>query len=173
MRFDVSFASLGNGFSFDMGTIEDKFNLDMGTITEIVEKDHDRLQNRDLPDQHPIGSIMGLQDILDTIPQVRYDTTENWNAFPSFVPERGAIIAYSDYAVVDDKEIPNIKIGDGSTYLIDLPFVGEDMYNAVVSHLTNFYAHVSATDREGWNNKVRCYVSPSDGGDHLLIFTTD
>lgn len=28
---------------------------------------HDRLRNRDLPDQHPIGAITGLQDALDSM----------------------------------------------------------------------------------------------------------
>ena len=37
--------------------------LEVGGITE-----HDKLSNRDLPDQHPISAITGLQEALDTIP---------------------------------------------------------------------------------------------------------
>lgn len=31
-----------------------------------VENYHDRLQNRDLPDQHPMSAITGLTDALDS-----------------------------------------------------------------------------------------------------------
>jgi len=57
-----------------MADFEVEFNLDeQPTITadfaiEINNQDHNLLFNRDLPDQHPIGAITGLQEALDNIP---------------------------------------------------------------------------------------------------------
>lgn len=63
-----------------MLTIDMKFSItpqqiDLGlekveVVTEHVielENDHSKLINRDLPDQHPIGAISGLQDSLSTL----------------------------------------------------------------------------------------------------------
>lgn len=53
--------------------------------------------------------------------------------------------------------VPGIKIGDGSAYVVDLPFVN------VTSEQINF-----------WNNKVNCYLEPEiieDGNNETLIFT--
>lgn len=53
--------------------------------------------------------------------------------------------------------VPGIKIGDGSAYVVDLPFVN------VTSEQINF-----------WNNKVNCYLEPElvvGGDDETLIFT--
>ena len=53
--------------------------------------------------------------------------------------------------------VPGIKIGDGSAYVVDLPFVN------VTSEQINF-----------WNNKVNCYLEPeliADGDNETLIFT--
>lgn len=38
--------------------------LDFGIINRIAYTDHNKLQNRDLPDQHSIESITGLKDRL-------------------------------------------------------------------------------------------------------------
>lgn len=43
--------------------IEADFSIEVGGITE-----HNLLSNRDIPDQHPISAITGLQEALDTIP---------------------------------------------------------------------------------------------------------
>lgn len=55
-------------------------------------------------------------------------TKEEWNSMPSLMSIRGCIYVYSNYRVEIDPETheeilyPGTKIGDGSTYLIDLPF---------------------------------------------------
>lgn len=49
---------------------DNDFRVDMGSVIEVKENDHDKLINRDLPDQHPISAITGLQDILDNIPTI-------------------------------------------------------------------------------------------------------
>ena len=47
---------------------DNDFGLAIDSVLEVVENDHNKLRNRDLTDQHPIGAITGLQDILDSVP---------------------------------------------------------------------------------------------------------
>lgn len=56
--------------------------------------------------------------------RIRYDTTANWDAQVQLTAERGVVYIYSDHAVDEDgKTVAGIKIGDGTSYLIDMPFV--------------------------------------------------
>lgn len=67
-----------------------------------------------------------LPNVLDRT-AIHYDTTENWNSRTMLVGERSHIYIYSDYASAEiDGEtilVPAMKIGDGNSYLIDMPFV--------------------------------------------------
>lgn len=81
-------------------------------------------------------------------------TTEEWNARQSYVPEAGRIIVYSDKSVLDDKNIPGIKIADGSAYVVDLPFVDDDVEAVLIEHIRDTEAHITDAERQRWNNKL-------------------
>ena len=108
--------------------------------------------------------------------RMKTDTTEAWSSVPMFVPLAGELIVYSDYAKqrVDDIEVPvpNFKIGDGNAYLVDLPFVGDDLRARLTAHMNDAGIHITEEEREFWNNKVRCYTEADVSGEQL-IFTTD
>lgn len=77
-----------------------------------------------------------LPNVLDRT-AIHYDTTENWNSRTMLVGERSHIYIYSDYASAEiDGEtvlVPAMKIGDGNSYLIDMPFVtGGSAGNVIV-----------------------------------------
>ena len=81
------------------------------------------------------------------------------------VAENGAIYIYNDLdtsAADSEVSIPGIKVGDGTSFLIDLPFLT---------------VGVSEIDREFWNNKVDCYATTldltDDTADRTLVFTRD
>ena len=80
--------------------------------------------------------------------KVRIDTSDFWNRQTTFIPELGEIIIYAD-------QERSYKIGDGTTYLVDLPSFGR-MDPVIVEHLNNTTAHVSEQDRIFWNNKLNC-----------------
>lgn len=83
------------------------------------------------------------------------------------------IVVYTDYAQETDPEtgetydIPGIKIGDGNAYLIDKPFVGDDTRDMLVEHINNQVIHITAEERQEWNDKLN-YVEPDSD---LLEFT--
>lgn len=106
--------------------------------------------------------------------RVARDTTDNWNAHPDIIPMKGEIIVYTDYAHTTDDfgnnvDIPNVKIGDGSAYLVDLPFLGADArYETLClinAHAQNDDIHVSLAEKAFWNNKLNGYV---DNGNLVL-----
>ena len=108
-----------------------------------------------------------MTDTVNARILVRRDTTENWNAQRSFIPMRGEVIVYTDHARIDDGHgvtvtVPGMKIGDGSAYLIDLPFVGADVgfqaSQELAMHAGNTQVHITDTDRAFWNNKLNCSV---------------
>lgn len=114
---------------------------------------------------------------------IYYDKTENWNAQLDFIGQAGAIYIYSDYVTKTDDEgneraIPSIKIGDGTTPLIDSPFITssdadyivETIVDGVITRLSDNRMLVSPEDRERWDNKVTCVVDPENSGN--LILTT-
>jgi hypothetical protein len=56
--------------------------------------------------------------------QIKHDIAANWAKAKNFIPLPGELIIY-DGIVEDGKylEVPKLKIGDGKTKLIDLPFI--------------------------------------------------
>ncbi len=92
----------------------------------------------------------------------KHDTTANWNNAQGFIPLAGEVIIYDDYDRITTeengitlvKEIPAIKIGDGSAYVQDLPFVGDDVRTSILSHIGDTEVHVSTVEKTFWSNKI-------------------
>lgn len=88
------------------------------------------------------------------------NSKENWDLNPNFLSEKNVLYIYTNYAIInkDDKKIaiPGLKIGDGKSYLIDLPFVNDSSnFNEIlIDHINNNVIHISAADRLFWNNKL-------------------
>ncbi len=102
---------------------------------------------------------------------IYYDTTANWNAQSLMISEEGAIYIYSDYSVGSQGFIPGVKIGDGSAYLIDLPFTSSDYIDRLYEHINNRQIHILPEERQFWNNKVTSALDSSDPEN--LILTKD
>lgn len=94
--------------------------------------------------------------------KVYRDTIANWNNQSTLISEDGGIYIYEgvDSSVINGTSIPGVKIGDGSSYLIDLPFLT---------------LGVTTSDRNFWNNKIDCYAVAEDvndaESDRTLFFT--
>lgn len=88
-------------------------------------------------------------------------TTEEWNSRVGYIPENNLICIYDDYKTVVDQEgneqkIKGFKIGDGKAYLIDLPFVSEDVSDRLDDHITNYIIHTNAAEKALWSSKINC-----------------
>ncbi len=92
------------------------------------------------------------------------DTTYNWNLQPQLRAEEGTIYVYRDYHHLEDDVgnitfIPDIKIGDGQSYLIDLPFISDYTLHYLMEHINDTNIHVSEIEKQFWNNKVAATMS--------------
>lgn len=99
--------------------------------------------------------------------EVFYGTTSYWNSQPQLISTRGSVYVYSDHdSDGSGNLIPGIKLGDGTSYLIDMPFIDEKS----AEHIMNLAIHITQAEREFWNEKVRCYIDPQNP--QHIIFTT-
>lgn len=85
-------------------------------------------------------------------------TTEEWNSRPNYISVKDIVYVYTDHNVIDGQPVPGIKIGDGVTFLIDLPFVTGGC--EVTEEQINF-----------WNEKVSVFIDPNDP--ETMVFTTE
>ena len=146
------------------------FDSGLSEPTIFTASDHRKLNHRDDEDQHPIEAITGLRGELDSISNtVRVATAAQWATEPTYVPFDGQIIVYKDYKVVDGKTYAGTKVGDGTTYIVDLPFTAEYLEDAIENHIMDVEIHVSAADRIRWDNKVTLYLD-EDGN---LVFSKE
>lgn len=97
---------------------------------------------------------------------IYYDTKENWDSHLDLIAERGGIYVYSNKAVIHDGEftrfVPGIKVGDGTSYLIDMPFVGDDEIVELAQHINDPDVHTTPEEKEFWNNKVTAFIHQQD-----------
>ena len=90
----------------------------------------------------------------------RAKTKEEWNLNKAQIAQKNVLYIYTNFKIIQkDNEqiaIPGIKIGDGKTYLIDMPFLNDHSYleDMILEHINNKSIHVSAEDRMFWNNKL-------------------
>lgn len=89
--------------------------------------------------------------------EVIANTTEAWNSNPGLVSVKDIVYVYTDHAVIDGQPIPAIKIGDGVTYVVDLPFV-------------NNGATITQDQIDLWNDKVSAIIDPNDP-ENLILYT--
>ena len=93
-------------------------------------------------------NIANLPVSLDTTPQiinadfgnvypiehskVLCGTTEYWNNQPELVTQSGYLYIYSDYKQNEqEQDVAGFKVGDGTSYLIELPFTDSVIYEQI------------------------------------------
>lgn len=86
-------------------------------------------------------------------------TKQEWNSDIYFISQANVLYIYSNYKTViqDGEEIllPGFKMGDGKTYLIDLPFLNDNsIEDTLLDHINDNIIHVSLDDRNFWDNKL-------------------
>lgn len=99
-----------------------------------------------------------VSDLELQMPKIYFGLTQYWNAEATLVGEKNSIYIYTDYQQKDGQNIAGIKVGDGSSYLIDAPFL-DVLY---LDHINDSAIHVTAEEKEFWNNKVTAYYSLTD-----------
>lgn len=97
-----------------------------------------------------------INELLKTKLNFEIDTVANWATRGMKESKEGWIYIYKDYMPFEDTYIPGIKVGTGNAYIVDLPFT-DAIY---AQHILDSQIHVSQQDRQRWDNKITCYMSP-------------
>lgn len=92
---------------------------------------------------------------------IEQDTTEAWNSQPNLIAKKGHLYFYTDYKNVGGVNIAGLKLGDGTSYLIDLPFIDAQFQE----HISDTIVHITQQEREFWNNKNRAVIT----GENLIL----
>lgn len=87
-------------------------------------------------------------------------TTQEWNEDIHLLSQKDVLYIYVDYKTIqqngEEIVLPGLKIGDGTSYLIDLPFLNKtsNIEDQMINHINNNTIHVTLQDRIFWNNKI-------------------
>lgn len=95
-------------------------------------------------------------------------TAQEWNQDIYYQSQANVLYIYKNYKQVDGKMVSAIKIGDGTSYLIDLPFIGDDLAKRLQEHITNSIVHITEQERNFWNIKVTAYKDTVDQENLIL-----
>lgn len=105
-----------------------------------------------------IGIDVGNTGLGPNVARIEIRTTAEWSNYLQYIPTAGRIIVYSDKSVINGVPIPGIKIADGLSYVVDLPFVGDDATSEILrslsEHVNDKTIHITEQERQFWNNKV-------------------
>lgn len=143
-------------------------------VTDVTGvSDYNELQNKPSINDVPLQDNVTLQQL--GLQGIYYNTKAGWNSQPSLIAEEGAIYIYKDYSTISDgnatKNVPALKIGDGTSYLIDMPIVNGDIADILLEHIGNTVIHVTSDDKTFWNNKSSAYIQP-DTQETLVLSNT-
>lgn len=106
--------------------------------------------------------------------EVLYGSTLEWAQDKTRIAQKGVIYVYSDYVKAADGaggtvDVPGFKVGDGTSYLIDLPFAQGALNDEIKSHLANKQIHVSDDDRKRWDGETGHGLNFQISGEILTI----
>ena len=175
MRLNVQFREQNETFQ---GVMESDETVKVGfsqveTSTEVINNYNDLINKPQINSVTLEGDVpltdLGLRGIY-------YDTKANWDANSTLIAEEGAIYIYKDYQIIYDDHgnpsfIPGVKIGDGTSYLIDMPYVSDAMASELLSHINNTDIHITPVERTFWNSKVSSFIDHEDGENLVLSKT--
>lgn len=95
-------------------------------------------------------------------------TKEQWNINSQLLSKKDVLYIYTNYKKIkkqgeqDQIIIPGLKVGDGKSYLIDLPFINDvsnsDFENILLQHINNKTIHVTQEEKIFWNNKLNLFL---------------
>lgn len=119
---------------------------------------------------------MANEKVIKTRIQLKNDTETNWNKAVNFIPKSGEIIIYS---ADDSHPYSRLKVGDGTTTVISLPFIdagtinGEVLKDVIITGANRYAFPPIGQDNKLYvdlsKNVIYCY-KPSSGFSQLSHF---
>ena len=154
---------------------EEPIRFGFENVQTLTEADYRKLNHKPSINSVILEGALTAEDL--GLGRVYYDTKAHWDAQPLLISEQRVIYIYSDYDYVEDSagnriDVAGLKIGDGIHYLIDIPFVGDLTTKIIIEHLADSVSHITAAEREFWNNKVSAFVR-AENPENLVFSKTE
>lgn len=165
MRINVLFREETEVIKLQNKSVDDILNVSFGELQPLTENDYNKLVNKPTINSIILEGALSAKDL--GLGQVYYDTKANWDAQSTLIAEEAVVYIYSDYMIIEDgagnqTPVAGIKIGDGTSYLIDLPYISDAATYLITMHVSNTGIHVTQAEKEFWNNKVSAYINHTD-----------
>jgi len=136
-------------------------------VRKVYENDYSLLKNIPTINGVPVVGNKQLSDF--SAANISVKTTAEWSLTPTYIPGFGELIVYSDYDFIEQDghqiPVPGIKVGDGNAYVVDLPFVSNDisvLQHVLEAHIEDEEKHVTTDEKDFWNNKLNCSVNEEE-----------
>lgn len=161
---------------YNLGVSESQQQVNVSPEQAIVaEKNYNRLNNKPSIDNVTLEGNITLEQL--GLKHIYYGTKSHWQSQMDLITEAGAVYIYSDYYVQsgpNNEEInyPAIKIGDGTTYLVDLPILYGNLADLIAAHIQNAIVHVTQDDKRFWNNKSSAFLDKTVDEETLVLSNT-
>ena len=135
----------------------------------VIFKDAGRAFNMSLAGDNDMDVQFGNAQVIQA-GGILSNTTEQWNSQRDLIAARNTLYVYTDHEREEMPDgavtlYPGVKIGDGTSYLIDMPFsiTGSEasLFADIDEHIKNMRIHVGESDREAWDEKVSASVNES------------
>lgn len=101
---------------------------------------------------------LAIQSLADELNEVKsrvvYGTTAYWDEQETLIAQENVFYVYTDGFPSEIHNIVRVKVGDGHSYLKNLPFTDMVYYD----HISDPIIHITQEEREFWNNKVSCNI---------------
>lgn len=173
IRVNLSVSESQQKYDLSVSETQQRYNL-LANTPIVSERDYNRLYNKPSINNVVLQGNTTLQQL--GLQNIYYNTKDYWNSQPNLVAQEGAIYIYSDYYMTYEDGspvyVPALKIGDGTSYLIDMPVTSDTISDLLLDHINDAVIHVTNDDKTFWNNKSSAYFDPA-ASETLVLSNTN
>lgn len=115
-------------------------------------------------------SFFAMASDLNDYAKVIIKTQDEWIAQSFVKSQKGQIYIYVKKNIEEDALISaRMKVGDGKTFIFNLPFIEDVNKELFENHIQNTAIHTSLEEKTFWSNKIN--INDTSGViDNILIF---
>lgn len=163
----------------NIDNLVDEYLNNRSVIQDFIREYNNSQESRQLIKELILDAVSDLQAEVNNLKELiksikvnnlafKVDTKENWDAQRDLVSDANTVYFYRNFKTIQldnntFQNIPGIKLGDGSAFLIDLPFISDP--TPFWDHINDQVRHITDAERMYWNDKVGC-----EAGNENLIF---
>ena len=152
----------------NIDSLVDEYLRNRSVIQDFIKEYNNSQESKQLIKELILDAVFDLQAEVDDLKELvksirvnnlefKVDTKENWDAQRDLVSDANTVYFYRNFKTVQldnntFQNIPGMKLGDGSAFLIDLPFMSDS--GLFWDHINDQVRHIPSAERANWHDKV-------------------